>query len=99
SPLFTIKLEYQQGAIQLRGAAAKYQELNLTETGKIYSQKIAEKMQKKANYYEERTNLISDKEGTKKILQLLKQMDRVTQERETAIATIEQQCTLQEVFD
>ncbi|MGF1541388.1 MAG: hypothetical protein ACFCU5_13210, partial [Pleurocapsa sp.] len=39
SPLFTIKLEYQQGAIQLRGAAAKYQELNLTETGKIYSQK------------------------------------------------------------
>lgn len=93
SPLFTIKLEYQQGATQLRESASKYEGLNLTEKSKVYSQKIATKMQEKANFYEARTKIVSDKEGTKKILQLLKKMDRVTQERETAIATIEKKCS------
>jgi hypothetical protein len=94
SPLFTIKLEYQQGATQLRESAARYQELNLTEKSKSYSQTIATKMQEKADFYEERTKLISDTEGNQKILQLLAKMDRVTQEREKAIATVEKQCTL-----
>ncbi len=94
SPLFTIKLEYQKGAEKLREYASVYEELGLAEKSKIYSKKIAEKMQEKADYFDQRAKIKEDKEGAKQILQLLKKMDRVTQEQETIIEAIERQCAI-----
>ncbi len=95
SPLFTIKIEYQKGGDKLREYALLYEGLELTEASKVYTKNIAQKMQNKANLFDKRIKIKEDKEGIKKILELLKQMDRVTYEQQTIIEGIERQCDLQ----
>ena len=94
SPLFTIKLEYQKGSEKLREYASIYEGLDVTEKSKIYSQNIAQKMQEKADYFDQRIKIKENKEGAKQISQLLKKMDRVTQEQQTIIEDIERQCAI-----
>lgn len=94
SPLFTVKLEYQKGAAKLQEAANIFEQLNLATNSKKYTQNITQKLQEKADYFVQRSNVKEDKTGTKQIEKLLKKMDRATLEQQLIFDNIERKCSI-----
>ncbi|BAU64128.1 hypothetical protein STA3757_14970 [Stanieria sp. NIES-3757] len=92
APIFTIKIEYEQGAKKLREQAEKYQNLKISAKSINLSQEISQKLLEKAHLFEERVKIAADKSGTKQILKLLAKMDRITEERLKLIDLVKQQC-------
>ena len=92
SPIFTIKLEYEKGAKELSSAAEQYSSLDISENSQHYAEKIAQKLQKKSQLFQDRTKVVKNSKGIQKIADLLKQMDRVTEQRKNLITIIKKQC-------
>ena len=92
SPLFTIKLEYEKGAKELSSAAEQYSSLELAENSRHYTEQIAQKLDKKSQLFQDRTKAIANRQGMKKIPDLLNEMDRVTEQRKNLITVIKKQC-------
>ena len=92
SPLFTIKLEYEKGAKELSSAAEQYGSLDIAENSQYYTEKIARQLDKKSQLFQERTKAIANRQGMKKIPDLLNEMDRVTEQRKNLITIIKKQC-------
>ena len=84
--------DYQKGAEVLKETAKEYLQLDLNPESEYYSQIIANKLQEKAQLFEQRSESITDNKEQQKVVQLLDKMDIVTQERLKAIASIEEQC-------
>ncbi|AFZ34022.1 hypothetical protein Sta7437_0412 [Stanieria cyanosphaera PCC 7437] len=93
APLFTIKIEYEQGAKRLREQAGKYQNLKISSKSINVVQEISQKLLEKAHLFEERVKIKADSSGTKQILKLLEKMDQVTEERLRLIDRVKQKCT------
>ncbi len=93
SPDFAVKVEYQKGVKKLKKVAKKYLDLNLAEPSNYYAKKIATKLQDKATLFQQRIEIQEDNQVIEKILQLLENMDQVTEERLFLIDTIEQKCS------
>ena len=92
APIFTIKLEYTKGAKQLQSVANRYLKLDVAENSQQYSNQIAQKLQEKAQLFQHRTEIKEDSQGVEEILNLLRKMDRVTAQRQSAIDAVKQQC-------
>ena len=84
--------DYQKGAEVLEEAAKEYLQLDLNPESEYYSQIIANKLQEKAQLFEQRSKSIASNKEQQKVVQLLDKMDSVTQKRLKAIASIEEQC-------
>ena len=87
-----IKSDYQKGAEVLRSVAGQYSELDLNPESEYYPRIIAEKLQEKALFFEQRIDIYNVNKNKQKINQLLGKMDIVTQERLNAIKSVENQC-------
>ena len=87
-----INLNYRKGARKLRLIAEQYLKLDLNPEAISYSQIIADKLQKKAQLFEQRIDFIIREKEQQKVSELLDKMDIVTQERLNAIASVEDQC-------
>jgi hypothetical protein len=92
APLFTIKLEYEQGAKKLRTQSEKYQNLALSEKSINLTARISQKMLEKANLFDDRVKIGASSSSNKQILKLLEKMDRVTEERLKLVDRVKQQC-------
>lgn len=92
SSLFTIKLEYQQAGERLNTVAEHYLNSDLTDKGRFYGNRIAQLLQTKAQLFEERANFQENGKNIKKIADILKQMDRVTEQRKGIISAVKKQC-------
>ena len=88
----TIKSDYKKGAEKLRLIAEQYLKLDLNSESESYSQIIANKLQEKAQLFEQRMEFTSDTDNKQEVNQLLNKMDIVTQERLRAIEFVENQC-------
>ena len=88
----TIKSDYNKGAEKLRLIAEQYLKLDLNSESESYSQIIANKLQEKAQLFEQRMEFTSDTDNKQEVNQLLNKMDIVTQERLRAIEFVENQC-------
>jgi phosphotransferase system glucose/maltose/N-acetylglucosamine-specific IIC component len=93
APLFTIKIEYEQGAKRLQEQAKKYQNLKISAKSTPVIQEISQKLLEKAHLFEERVKIEAGSSGTKQILKLLEKMDQVTEERLKLIDLVKQKCT------
>ena len=91
--LFTIKLEYQKAAKKLKEQAQLYKKLTLSPESQQYTQKISDEFQKQSDLFSERTTIITNKTGIKKVYKLLEKMDRIDQERLRLINQVKQQCS------
>lgn len=89
-----INLDYQTGAKKLREISEQYLTLDLNPESEHYSQKLAEKLQEKAQLFETRSEITTGNKSKQEIKQLLNKMDAVTQERLHAIESLESQCDL-----
>ncbi len=85
--------DYQKGAEVLRETAKEYLQLDLNPESEYYSKTIANKLQEKAQLFEQRSESLANNKEQQKVIQLLDKMDIVTQERLKAIASIEEQCS------
>lgn len=85
---------YLKGAQHLNQVAQKYQGLPVTVATKSYTWKAAGLLQKKADLFQERINLQNTKSSDSKVESLLQQMDLVTEERQSLISALEEQCVL-----
>lgn len=92
APIFTIKIEYEQGAKRLREQAEKYQNLRISTKSINVTQEISQKLLEKAHLFEERVKITVNSSGTKQILKLLAKMDLITEERLRLIDLVKQQC-------
>ncbi len=90
-----IKLNYQKGAEKLRLIAEQYLELDLNPESAYYSQTIANKLQEKAQLFEQRMGILANINNRQEVNQLLAKMDVVTRERLKAIESVENQCNLE----
>lgn len=93
APLFTLKLDYQKGAQQLREQARQYTNSNFQKSTADHANKIAKKLQEKAELFEQRIKIKENEVAEKEIYQLLDRMDRVTEERQELIELVKQKCT------
>jgi hypothetical protein len=93
APLFTLKLDYQQGAQQLREQSRQYSNLKLQKNTANHAKKIAQKFQEKAELFEQRIKIKENEVGKKEIYKLLNRMDRVTEERQQLIELVKQKCS------
>ncbi|MDJ0574927.1 MAG: hypothetical protein QNJ65_07140 [Xenococcaceae cyanobacterium MO_234.B1] len=93
SPDFAVKVKYHKGAKKLKKVAKKYLDLNLAEPSNYYAKKIAKKLQAKATLFQQRIEIEEDNQVIENILELLENMDRVTEERLFLIDSIEQKCS------
>ncbi len=89
-----INLDYEAGAKKLKEVSEQYLALDLNPESEDYIQKLAEKIQEKAQLFETRSELTTDAKNKSKIKQLLRKMDVVTEERLNAIESLENQCEL-----
>ncbi|MGK7896807.1 MAG: hypothetical protein AB4372_25145 [Xenococcus sp. (in: cyanobacteria)] len=89
-----INLDYQAGAKKLQEVAEQYLTLYLNSESGNYSQKLAKKLQEKAQLFETRSEITADAKNQSEIKQLLDKMDSVTKERLNAIESLENQCEL-----
>lgn len=92
SPVFTIKIDYKKGAEKLDSAAKKYRELEVAESTKPYTQAIADKLEQKAELFTNRSEAEENSKGIKKVIYLLDEMDRATEQRQQLIDALERQC-------
>lgn len=92
APIFTIKLEYEKGAKKLNSVAQQYLALDVGKNSQFYTQQLAQKMQEKAQLFQTRTEITENSKGVKQILNLLAQMDRLTQEKQNLIENVKKQC-------
>lgn len=89
-----INQSYQKGAEKMKLIAEQYLELEIKPESKYYSEILANKLQEKAQLFEERSKISKDTKNKQKINQLLGKMDQVTQVRLHAIESIENKCKL-----
>lgn len=89
-----INQSYQKGAEKLKSSAKQYLELDINSESKYYSELLANKLQEKAQLFEQRSKITTDTKNKQKINQLLGKMDQVTQARLKAIESIENKCNL-----
>jgi putative protein kinase ArgK-like GTPase of G3E family len=92
APIFTIDLEYQKGSEKLNSVAEEYLALNVAENSQSYTKQMAAKLQEKAQLFHARTEIVENNQGVKEIINLLEEMDRVTEERQNMISGIKKQC-------
>jgi hypothetical protein len=92
APIFTIELEYEKGSEKLNSVAEEYLGLNVAENSRDYTQKMAVKLQEKAQLFQARTKIVENNQGVKEIIDLLEEMDRVTEERQNMISNVKMQC-------
>lgn len=90
--LFVIKLDYEKGAQRLREQSRQYTNLKLQKNTADYANKIANKLQAKAELFEQRVEVQENKAGRKEIYRLLDRMDRITEERQQLIELVKQKC-------
>jgi hypothetical protein len=93
SNLFVIELEYQKGINILQEKADEYKKLKVKEKTKVYTEKIADLISKKAAYFQQRINSDPTQEDIQSFTEnLLEKMTTVTEERTDIINQIGQQC-------
>jgi hypothetical protein len=93
SNLFTIDLEYQKGINIMQEKATEYRNLKVKEKTKIYTDKLADLISQKADYFKQRINLDPSQEKIQSFVEnLLGKMSTVTEERTDVINQIGEQC-------
>lgn len=93
APLFTLKIDYQKGAQQLREQSRQYRNLKLHKNTEIYVDEIAQKSLEKAELFEQRINIKENEVSKQEIYKLLDRMDRVTKEKQQLIELVKRKCT------
>lgn len=93
APLFTIKIQYERGAEILREEAKQFAKLPINKNSKYYTNKIAEKLNEKAELFEQRVKAKPGIDSPEKVLDLLNRMDRVTEERLNTLEQVKKQCS------
>ncbi len=86
-----IKDNYLKGSEKLSSAAQDYQLLPVSVATKSYTRKVSNLLKKKAALFKERSSLQND---SAQLESLLKQMDFLTDERQSLIDALEKQCVL-----
>lgn len=94
SPLFTIKIEYEQGAEKLKNETKKYAQLKVGEKTQKTIAQIQQKLHKKADLFLQRTKINLENRGFDRIANLLTEMDRITQARLEIIDGVKKQCAI-----
>jgi hypothetical protein len=93
SNLFTIDLEYQKGINIMQEKATEYRNLKVKEKTKVYTDKLADLIFQKADYFKQRINLDPSREEIQSFVEnLLGKMSTVTEERTDVINKIGEQC-------
>jgi hypothetical protein len=92
APLFTINLEYQKGFDMLRKKASEYKNLQVQDSTKVYTEAMANLLDRKADYFKERIDIDLNQTQVQGVFNLLDRMDSATSDRTNIINQIERQC-------